>query len=59
MSSRRMVVLMGHTRVGSRICSGEGTQEVTDGDVPLLSRSPQYHVGLGHVHHDGVLLDNG
>jgi len=29
--------------VGSRICSGKGTQEVTDRDVSLLSTVPQAH----------------
>ena len=45
--------------VGSRICSGKGTKEVADGDMSVSSRLPQSIVGLGRVHHDGVLLDNG
>ena len=45
--------------VGSRICSGKGTKEVADGDMSVSSRVPQSIVGLGRVHHDGVLLDNG
>jgi len=45
--------------VGSRICSGEGTEKVTDGDVLLLSRPPHGHPGTVRVHHEGVLLDDG
>jgi len=45
--------------VGCRICLGEGTEKVTDGDVSLLSRPPHGHPGIVRVHHEGVLLDDG
>jgi len=45
--------------VGSRICSGEGMEEVSDGLGLILSWPPQVHGSLGRVHQCGVFLDDG
>jgi len=49
----------GSYSVGSRICSGEGTEKVSNGLGSLLSWPPNCHGGLGRVHQCGIFLDDG